>query len=75
MNNYDWPGNVRELENAIERAVVMAKNEYVEPSNLPSNINVNTKKSRKETFRIPSGATMKEIEKKVILETLRNNKW
>ncbi len=71
LNNYDWPGNVRELENAIERAVVMAKSEYVEPNNLPSNINVNTKKSRKETFRIPSGATMKEIEKKVILETLQ----
>ena len=71
LNNYDWPGNVRELENAIERAVVMAKSEYVEPNDLPSNINVNTKKSRKETFRIPSGVTMKEIEKKVILETLQ----
>ena len=71
LNNYDWPGNVRELENAIERAVVMARNEYVEPNDLPSNINVNTKKSRKETFRIPSGATMKEIEKKVIIETLQ----
>jgi DNA-binding NtrC family response regulator len=71
LNSYDWPGNVRELENAIERAVVMAKNEYVEPNNLPSNINVNSKKSRKETFRISSGATMKEVEKKVILETLQ----
>jgi len=71
LNNYDWPGNVRELENAIERAVVMARNEYIEPGDLPSNINVNTKKSRKETFRIPSGATMKEIEKKVIIETLQ----
>ncbi len=71
LDNYDWPGNIRELENAIERAVVMAKNEYIEPNDLPSNINVNTKKSRKETFRIPSGATMKEIEKKVIIETLQ----
>ena len=71
LDNYDWPGNVRELENAIERAVVMARNEYIEPNDLPSNINVNTKKSRKETFRIPSGATMKEIEKTVIIETLQ----
>lgn len=25
LTSYDWPGNVRELENAIERAVVLAK--------------------------------------------------
>ncbi len=25
LRRYDWPGNVRELENAIERAVVLAK--------------------------------------------------
>jgi two-component system response regulator HydG len=25
LTTYDWPGNVRELENAIERAVVLAK--------------------------------------------------
>ena len=72
LTNYDWPGNVRELENTIERAVIMAKNELIEPDDLPSNINVNTKKSRKETLRIPSGATMKEIEKRIILETLQS---
>ncbi len=24
---YEWPGNVRELENAIERAISLAKND------------------------------------------------
>jgi len=71
LNNYDWPGNVRELENAVERAVVMARNEFVEPDNLPSNISQSLKKVRKDTFRIPSGTTMKEIEKKVILDALQ----
>ena len=71
LNNYDWPGNVRELENAVERAVVMARNEFVEPDNLPSNISQSLKKARKDTFRIPSGTTMKEIEKKVILDALQ----
>ncbi len=71
LNNYDWPGNVRELENVVERAVVMSKKEIVEPENLPPNINQSSKKSRKDTFRIPSGTTMKDIEKKIILETLQ----
>ncbi len=71
FSNYDWPGNVRELENAVERAVVMSKKELIEPDNLPSNINQSTRKLRKDTFRIPSGTTMKEIEKKIILETLQ----
>ena len=31
---YDWPGNVRELENAIERAVVLAENHVIGPSDL-----------------------------------------
>ncbi len=31
---YDWPGNVRELENAIERAIVLAENDTVKPSDL-----------------------------------------
>jgi two-component system response regulator HydG len=38
LRSYQWPGNVRELENAIERAVVMARSEVVVPSNLPSSV-------------------------------------
>jgi DNA-binding NtrC family response regulator len=31
---YNWPGNVRELENAIERAVVLSKEDIIKPSDL-----------------------------------------
>ncbi|MCA9320046.1 MAG: sigma-54-dependent Fis family transcriptional regulator [Planctomycetes bacterium] len=30
--SYGWPGNVRELENCIERAVVLAMEDHLEPS-------------------------------------------
>ncbi|KAA0225108.1 sigma-54-dependent Fis family transcriptional regulator [candidate division KSB1 bacterium] len=32
--NHDWPGNVRELGNTIERAVLLAKGEYLTPADL-----------------------------------------
>ena len=31
---YDWPGNVRALRHAIERAVILTSNEYLEPGDL-----------------------------------------
>jgi Nif-specific regulatory protein len=34
MLEHDWPGNVRELENTIERAVLLAKGEYLAPVDL-----------------------------------------
>ena len=34
MLQYAWPGNVRELDHTIERAVLMARGEYVEVSDL-----------------------------------------
>jgi DNA-binding NtrC family response regulator len=35
---YQWPGNVRELENSIERAVIMADQEYLTLNDLPKNM-------------------------------------
>jgi DNA-binding NtrC family response regulator len=34
LTDYPWPGNVRELEHAVERAVLMARGERIEPSDL-----------------------------------------
>jgi len=31
---HEWPGNVRELENAVERAVLLAKTEFLSPADL-----------------------------------------
>ena len=35
LNKYHWPGNVRELENNIHTAVVMSKNELLQPEDFP----------------------------------------
>jgi nitrogen regulation protein NR(I) len=38
LEKYHWPGNVRELENAIRRAIVMAKTDAILLSDLPPEI-------------------------------------
>jgi transcriptional regulator with PAS, ATPase and Fis domain len=35
---YEWPGNVRELENAIERAVVLARTSRIDLDDLPEEV-------------------------------------
>lgn len=34
LMTYQWPGNVRELHNVIERAVLLARNNIIQPSDL-----------------------------------------
>jgi two-component system response regulator HydG len=36
LNRYLWPGNIRELENAIERAIIVAKTEVLTAELLPA---------------------------------------
>ena len=36
--SHNWPGGVRELENVIERAVIFAKEDIIQPQNLSDNL-------------------------------------
>jgi two-component system response regulator HydG len=65
MFAHPWPGNVRQLENAVERAVVMARGTLIDVGDLPMDIVPHEYKA----IRIP-GSTMAEVEKHVILATL-----
>ena len=38
LEGYSWPGNVRQLLNAIERAKILADDEYIRVANLPPEI-------------------------------------
>ncbi len=61
---YDWPGNVRELENAIERAVILAKDSLITVADLPQ--------ENLSLVRLAStGKNLKEVEKNHVLNVLR----
>ena len=66
---HDWPGNVRELENAVERAVVLAKGAQLTSDDLPPSLRGPRPEGRASGGLIP-GATMHEIEREAILRTL-----
>jgi DNA-binding NtrC family response regulator len=69
LNAYAWPGNVRELRNVIQRAVVLAKGEWIKPADLPQHIR-NGGSGLSGTMVIDTGTTLQEITKQVILKTL-----
>ncbi len=72
LTDYAWPGNVRELKNVIERAVVLTQGRIISQNDLPDNIFQSKIEDRKLT--IPFGTPLREIEKKIIVETLRRTK-
>jgi DNA-binding NtrC family response regulator len=79
MQQYRWPGNVRELKNVIERAVVLARTDFIEPDDLNlSSIGLASDSgeipppSPKSTFEPLS---LGEVERKHIHATLKATGW
>jgi DNA-binding NtrC family response regulator len=69
---HTWPGNVRELQNVIERAVLLAKGNKVEPSDLPfGNGSLPDGPNGVAVWDVPAHMTLEEIERLVIEKTLQ----
>jgi two-component system response regulator HydG len=68
----DWPGNIRELENCLERAVIMARGEVIAPADLPSHIQALSSDKQDSGAYFPSGISLQEMEKDLILKTLED---
>ncbi len=73
LTRYDWPGNIRELENCIERAVIMARGEVIAPADLPPGIQaLSSAEKELAGLALPSGVSLQEVEKTLILKTLED---
>jgi DNA-binding NtrC family response regulator len=66
--DHDWPGNVRELENAIERAIITCKGKVLTHDDFGF---LNPRSQQKQSWTAPPNLTLEEVEKEVILATLR----
>jgi DNA-binding NtrC family response regulator len=77
LRRYSWPGNVRELRNILERAVILAKGAWIEPSHLPAYIRNPGMPGHGSEASLANATTAAEAEKELILQTLKatgNNK-
>jgi two-component system response regulator HydG len=72
LRRYSWPGNVRELENAIERALVLGRDDVIWPEDLPEAV----RGPRPADVLPPAGTRpLVEVEREHIARTLRAVRW
>ena len=71
LRRYDWPGNVRALRHAVERAVILAPGDSVEPRDLQ----LDYSSPADASAPAPSGKvlTLEQVEKETIERALRKH--
>jgi DNA-binding NtrC family response regulator len=72
LESYDWPGNVRELKNAIEHALIFAKESTLRASDFPEIIRVSAEGRKGPEDSLHS---LSDVEREAILATLEATRY
>ena len=76
LMNYSWPGNVRQLESVIERGILMAEGDYIQPEDLPAEVHEENPNSGLLPFELPpEGISIEELEREIIIKAMDRTGW
>jgi DNA-binding NtrC family response regulator len=67
---HQWPGNIRELRNAIERAMLLTADEWIQPDDLTAL----TRTTVTSQFRLPAeGVKLEDVERALVMQALERS--
>jgi two-component system response regulator HydG len=72
LTDYEWTGNVRELENTVESILVINSPDVIDVQHLPQEMR--DFKQRPEAIFIKIGTPLEEVEREILIQTLRATK-
>jgi len=72
LMRYDWPGNVRELANMVERSVIMVRGDMITPDEFSDTLRALDPEMKKSEIGLTPGRSLKNVEKEMILMTLKD---
>jgi transcriptional regulator with GAF, ATPase, and Fis domain len=80
LEQYAWPGNVRELENTVERAVLLARGDEIQPRDLPARVCGLPTERRSGSSKLPDSGidlrtAVESFENNLIRQALERTKW
>jgi DNA-binding NtrC family response regulator len=68
-----WPGNVRELRNVVERAMLLATDDVLEPVDFPHAV---SRSATSPSISLPpKGLDLEEVEKSLVQQALERTGW
>ncbi len=70
---YSWPGNIRELQNIIQRAIILSKNNIIEPISVIFEQQTNTVSLDLHETNHDLNNQLSETEHDLILKVLQKN--
>src|SRR5918997_428044 len=76
MLDYAWPGNVRQLESAIERAILLAENDYITVEDLPLEVRQESRPVAESGFKLPAeGVNFEDVERNLIVQAMERTDY